>query len=501
MEISLWIVVSMVVGVMFVVSEKLRKPKSTMKLPPGPPKLPIIGNLHQNLLQLGSGGELIYVTLFKLSQKYGGIMTVWLGMKPTIVISNHEGAWEVLVNKSADYASRMLPYMSKYITANWTTLFSSDHGPYWQSLRKGVQGFAMNPSSISSQTLSQEKEAIAMTQKIQEQAAVNGGIVHPIDNIRHNTIRVVGRLCFGPDFNNEAFVVGIDPFIDDVINISALARFADAFPFIRYIPGLRGPFRKVAEIRDGIVSVVKPEITRYQSSKSPCTTCYMHFLLSNGYPMETIIFTLFEMFMLSVDSTSTATAWALAFLIRNPEIQQKLFKEVSGGDEKRERVTVDQVSKMPYLQAVMSEVFRMKPIAPLAIPHKTVNDTTLTGLKIDKGTAVIVNIYAVLNDPKVWNEPERFMPERFLNENARSAGMAMERSFLPFGAGRRICAGMDLGKLQVGLTLANLINSFEWLAADGDGPDMTDDFTSLLRMKEPLVARIKPRTNLGASLF
>ncbi|XP_058068343.1 (S)-canadine synthase CYP719A21-like [Magnolia sinica] len=146
----------MVVGMMFVASERLRRPKSTMKLPPGPPKLPIIGNLHQNLCQLGGGNELIHIALFKMSQKYGGIMTVWLGMKPTIIVSNHEGAWEVLVNKSTDYASRMVPYMSKYVTANWTTLFSSDHGPYWQSLRKGVQAFAMNPSAISTQTVSRK---------------------------------------------------------------------------------------------------------------------------------------------------------------------------------------------------------------------------------------------------------------------------------------------------------------------------------------------------------
>ncbi|XP_058115257.1 (S)-canadine synthase CYP719A21-like [Magnolia sinica] len=500
MNINLWIIVSMVVGMIFIVLERRRRPKSTMKLPPGPPKLPIIGNLHQNLRQIGGGAELIYVTLFKMSQKYGGIMTTWLGMKPTIIISDHEGAWEVLVNKSADCASRMIPYLSKYVTANRTTLFSTDHGPYWQSLRKGVQGYAMNPSAISTQTLSQENEAIAMTQTIQEQAMINGGIIRPLVYIRHNTIRVVGRLCFGPDFNNKAFVIGIDPLINDVINLTAFSRFSEVFPFIRYIPGLRGSFRKAIEIRDRVMSMIQPEISRYQSSKSPCTTCYLHFLLSHDYPMETIIFCLFEIFFLSVDSTSSTIAWALAFLIRNPEIQKKLFKEVSGGDKKRERVTVYQVNKMPYLQAVVNEVFRMKPIAPLGIPHKTVKDTTLKGWKIDKGTAVMVNIYAIHHDPKVWDHPEQFMPERFLNENARNVSVATERSFLPFGAGMRICAGMDLGKLQVGLTLANLINKFEWVAADGDGPDMTDAYTALLRMKEPLVAGIKLRTNLGTTL-
>ncbi|XP_058115259.1 (S)-canadine synthase CYP719A21-like [Magnolia sinica] len=353
----------------------------------------------------------------------------------------------------------------------------------------------MNPSAISSQTLSQENEVIAMTQTIQEQAMINGGIIRPLVYFRHNIARVVGHLCFGPAFNNEAFIIGIDPLINDAISLSAFTRFSDAFPFFRSIPGLWGPYRQAFEICDRIVSMVQSEITHYQSSKSPCTTCYLHFLLSHGYPMETIIFILFETFLLTNDSTSFTIAWALAFLIRNPEIQLKLFKEVSGGDEKRERVTVDQVNKMPYLQAVVNEVLRMKPIAPLGIPHKTVKDTTLKGWKIDEGTAVMVNIYALHHDPKVWDHPEQFMLERFLNENA-----PMEKSLLPFGAGRRICVGRDLGKLQVGLTLANLINKFEWVATDGDGPDMTDAYTAILRMKEPLLAGIKLRTNLGTTL-
>ncbi|RZC52827.1 hypothetical protein C5167_021255 [Papaver somniferum] len=141
----------------------------------------------------------------------------------------------------------------------------------------------------------------------------------------------------------------------------------------------------------------------------------------------------------------------------------------------------------------------MKPIAPLAVPHQAVCDSSLMGMKVRKGTPVMVNIYAVHYDPTVWVEPQRFMPERFLGAlndggDKNKATLAMERSLIAFGAGRRICAGMDLAKLQVALTLANLVNSFRWsCVSEGKFPDLTEDLFFILRMKTPLVARIVPR--------
>ncbi|MCL7045459.1 hypothetical protein MKW94_026751 [Papaver nudicaule] len=132
----------------------------------------------------------------------------------------------------------------------------------------------------------------------------------------------------------------------------------------------------------------------------------------------------------------------------------------------------------------------MKPIAPLAIPHKACKDTSLMGKKVDKGTKVMVNIHALHHTDKVWKEPYKFMPERFLGKQDK----AMEQSLLPFSAGMRICAGMELGKLQFSLSLANLVNAFQWsCVSDGVFPDMSDLLGFVLFMKTPLEARIVPR--------
>nr|ANY58147.1 putative CYP719 [synthetic construct] len=501
MEGSLWIILSILVGAVMILVQNLwkrwSKTSEDMILPPGPRKIPIIGNLYQ----LNRGGELIHVALAKLAQEHGKMMTIWFGGgQPSIVVSHHEVAWEVLVTKAADYSSRTLPFMSRVTSADWHTLATSNLGPFWQTLRKGLRSTTLNPHTISAQVQLQEEDVTRMILSFKEQACLNDGVVKPLIPLRRTTVQLIGRFCFGPEFkNDDDFVEEMDIVIEDVISLTGHGRLIDIFEFTRYIPGLNLPFKQAYKVKQRIIELIRPYIDYHKSSKSPCPNCYLHFLLSHDYDEEVITFNLFELFLLAVDSTSNATAWALAYLIHDQKIQQKVYDEVSEFGRK-EMVTIEEVSKLKYVNAVVKEIIRMKPIAPLAVPHQADRDSKLMGIQVKKGTPVLVNLYAMHYDPSIWIEPSRFMPERFLvghpqNVHCGEDHMAvMERSLIPFGAGRRICAGMDLAKLQVALTIANLVNSFQWSSAvEGQLPDLTEDLTFILRMKTPLAARIIPR--------
>ncbi|KAF8406326.1 hypothetical protein HHK36_008412 [Tetracentron sinense] len=349
-----------------------------------------------------------------------------MSWKPTIVVSDPELAWEVLVTKASDFSSRTLPYRSKIISADWHTISTSNFGPHWHTLRKGLHNTTFNPQTIAAQARLQEHDLVNMTGSLQEEASSNHGIVKPLLHLRRATMQVIARFCFGLDFEDESFVEGMD----------------------------------------------------------------------NDFQEEVVISNLFDLFLLGVDSTSTTIAWSLAFLIHNPQMQRKLYEEV--GRSRSETITVEEVSKLRYLNAVVMETMRMQPIAPLGVPHKAARDSNIMGTKVVEGSTVVVNLYALLHDPTVWVEPHRFMPERFptslKNDNDSSLVGAMERSFLPFGAGRRICAGMELAKPQVALTIAHLVNDFHWSSAvEGQLPDLSDDLTFVQTMKTPLVARIMPR--------
>ncbi|KAF9615084.1 hypothetical protein IFM89_021655 [Coptis chinensis] len=384
-----------------------------MKWPSGPRKLPIIGNLHQ------LGDDVLHVALAKLAKVHGSVMTIWIGSwRPVIVISDLEKAWEVLVNKSADYGARDMPEITKIASASWHTISTSDAGPFWQNVRKGLQSGAMGPFNVAAQNQYQERDMKRLIKAMSDEAANNNGIVKPLDHIKRT--------------------------LSDIIRISGYARLAEAFYYAKYLPSHKKAEREAFLVKCRVEELVRPLL-----SSNPPTNSYLYFLLSQNFEEEVIIFCIFELYLLGVDSTSSTTTWALAYLIREQGAQEKLYQDIRMTLGDVDLVKIEDVNKLKYLQGVVKETMRMKPIAPLAIPHKTAKETTLMGTKVAKGTRIMVNLYALHHNQNIWPDPYKFMPERFLEgETGTAYNKAMEQSFLPFSAGMRICAGMDLGKLQ-----------------------------------------------------
>ncbi|KAF9611345.1 hypothetical protein IFM89_030134 [Coptis chinensis] len=463
---------------------------SQMTWPSGPKKLPIIGNL----LQLR--GELLHVTLAKLAKVHGGVMTIWMGSwVPIIVISDINSAWEVLVNKSVDYGAREVTYLHELLRDSAMhphSISSSDVGPLWHNIRKGLQSGALNPLSVASQTQHRERDMKRVVHEMSIEIANNNDTIKPLDHIKNSTARLLGRLIFGPSFNDNKFIESMLYEIEDFIRTSSYTFLTNSFYYAKYLPSQRKATREAKLGKYRIEELVRPLL----SSKPP-TNAYLYFLLSQNLSEEVTIFCIFELFLLGVDSASSTTTWALAYMIREQEAQEKLYQDIRMTIGDVDLVKIEDVNKLKYLQAVVKETMRMKPIAPLALPHNAGKDTTLMGTKIVKGTRVMVNLYALHHNEDIWLEPYKFMPERYLQgEDGGVTHKAMEQSFLPFGAGMRICAGMDLGKHQVAFVLANLVNAFKWSCVEDDKlPDMTEElFALIILMKTPLEGRISPRT-------
>ncbi|KAF5195557.1 (S)-canadine synthase [Thalictrum thalictroides] len=486
MEVSLWLV-SATLAILLAITTLIRMftSSSQMKWPSGPKKLPIIGNLHQ------LGGEVLHVALAKLAKVHGSVMTIWIGSwRPIIVISDTDKAWEVLVTKSSDFGARDFPEFTDTVTASCHTISSSDPGAFWQTLRKGLQSGALGPLNIVAQRQFQERDMKRMIQAMMDEAAKNNNIVKPMEHIKLNSVRLLTRLIFGQTFDDDKFVESMLFEVDDVIRIGGFARLAEAFYYAKYLPSHRKAVREANLLKLRVEKLVRPLL-----SSSPPTNSYLYFLLSQNLAEEIIIFCIFELYCLGVDSTSSTTTWAIAYLIHEQAVQEKLYQEVRITLDDVDLVRIEDVSKFKYLQAVVKETMRMKPIAPFAIPHKTAKDTTLMGTKVAKGTSIMVNLYALHHNPDIWTEPYKFIPERFMQgEDGSATNKAMEKSFLPFGGGMRICAGMDLGKLQFGFVLANLVNAFKWSCVEeGNFPDLTEKLSFVLLMKTPLEAKITTR--------
>ena len=193
------------------------------------------------------------------------------------------------------------------------------------------------------------------------------------------------------------------------------------------------------------------------------------------------------------DTTSTTIEWTLSLLLNNPHALKKAQKEIDEHVGDKNLIQESDLNQLPYLNCVIKESQRMYPAGPIT-PHESSTECMVGGYRIPRGTMLLVNIWAIQNDPRVWEEPRKFMPERF------EEGVEMEDKhgfkLMPFGSGRRGCPGEGLALRMVGLVLGSLIQCFDWESVGGGMVDMSEGTGLTLPKAQPLLVRCRPRPAL-----
>ena len=201
-----------------------------------------------------------------------------------------------------------------------------------------------------------------------------------------------------------------------------------------------------------------------------------------------------DMFIAGTDTTTSVLEWTIAELARNPTMMKKAQEEVRKVVGKKTKIDENDILKMEYLECVIKESLRVHPPAPLLLPRETSEMVKLGGYCIPSKTRVFFNAWAIQRDPNIWENPEQFIPERFMNNPVDFKGQ--ECHCLPFGAGRRICPGMNFAFASIEYVLANLLQWFDWKLADDNmvakDMDMSEDMGIALVKKNPLF--LKPIT-------
>lgn len=205
-----------------------------------------------------------------------------------------------------------------------------------------------------------------------------------------------------------------------------------------------------------------------------------------------------NMFAAGTDTSSSTTEWAIAELIRNPNMMAQVQQELDSVVGQDRLVSELDLPNLPYLQAFIKETFRLHPSTPLSLPRVANESCEVFGYHIPKGTTLLLNVWAIARDPKEWADPLEFRPERFLPGGEKASVDVRGNDFevIPFGGGRRICAGMNLGIRVVQLLTATLAQAFDWELADGLSPEklnMEEAYGLTLQRKVPLMVQPKPR--------
>ena len=177
--------------------------------------------------------------------------------------------------------------------------------------------------------------------------------------------------------------------------------------------------------------------------------------------------TIRDLFVAGTDTSTTTIKWLILYMIRYPDVQTKCQQEIDDVIGSNHTPTASDKSNMPYVEATIHEAQRLGNIAPFSVPHAASRDTTLAEYKIPKNTMVFVNLYSVHIDPELWENPEEFRPERWINENGK---FSKRSGFVPFSTGPRACPGEGLAKMEIFLFFTTLLQKFRFRMVDPGNP-------------------------------
>nr|XP_043638682.1 cytochrome P450 CYP736A12-like [Erigeron canadensis] len=461
-------------------------------LPPGPKPLPIIGSLH--LL-----GTLPHRALHKLSQMYGPIMSIRLGSVQFVIISSPDAAKLFLgTTHDAIFASRPKIQAAKYLSYGCRGMAFSEYGPYWRSVRKFCTLELLSAKKVSSFVGMRKEEISLMVDELKD-AAKTRKVVNLSERVGVLIEGMVCRMLFGKK-NDDRFV--FKTIVDEITELAGSFNVADYVPILAPfdLQGLTKRIKSLSKDVDHMLEILmkEHEDRSLDGSKKPDEVDFIDILLSqkhNGdlsYTLDrsTMKAILLDMIVGSIDTSKTAIEWTLCALIKYPRVMNKLQKELKTVIGNKPLVEETDLTKLTYLHMVVKETFRLYPVAPLLVPHQSVEDTMISGYNIPKDTRVLVNFWAFGRDPKVWSDNwEEFLPERFLNQDIDYRGS--EFQLIPFGVGRRGCPGMNLGLLSVNLVVSNIVHCFDWMLPNDMSPSdlgMKEKFGLSMPRDEPLLA-------------
>lgn len=208
------------------------------------------------------------------------------------------------------------------------------------------------------------------------------------------------------------------------------------------------------------------------------------------------MFSVQDVFTGGTDTTHTTIEWAMAELIKHPQKMRIAQEEIRRTVGSEETIAEETVETMDYLTAVIKEALRMHPPLPLLVPHEATDDAEIHGFLVPKGTRVVINAWAIGRDPDSWEQPDEFLPERFLDDAAAVDFNGQHFQLLPFGAGRRSCPGTAFAVATARLALANLLCHFDWELPNGKGGeelDMDEAYGVAVHKKSNLILLAKPR--------
>ncbi|XP_020678521.1 flavonoid 3'-monooxygenase-like [Dendrobium catenatum] len=480
-----------------------------LPLPPGPKGWPLLGNL----LQLNSKP---HQTLQTLSRSHGsnGLLHLRLGTTTVIIISSSSAASKCFRNHDVNLSSRPPNSIGKHIAYNFQDLVMAPYGLRWRMLRKLFSAHLFSNKALNDFQYVRDEEVMRLVRDLAKRETTVVDIGEMVNSCVVNALArmIVGRRMIVEGEEATKF----KEMATEMTRLAGQFNVGDFLPWIDWLD-LQGLNKKMKKSREKFGEFLEKIIVEHKLKAeddkfngSSRVKDFLSLLIEMNEDVDdqveqdkltniNIKALLQDIFIAGTDTTSITIEWILAELIRHPHILARAKQELDSIVGLNRLISELDLPKFSFLHDIIKENFRLHPTVPLSVPRMAIKDCEIDGYLIPKGATLFVNIWAIGRDPVSWpNDPLEFNPDRFgpgsLHENVDVKGNDFE--LIPFGAGRRICAGMNLGLRMVPLVTAVLVHSFDWKLLDGQMAnmiDMEESYGVTMQKARPLMAKAVPR--------
>eukprot|EP00079_Xenopus_tropicalis_P036209 XP_017949980.1 PREDICTED: uncharacterized protein LOC100124950 isoform X1 [Xenopus tropicalis] len=433
--------------------------------PPGPKPLPLIGNLH--IINLKKP----YMTFMELGKKYGSVFRVQLGTEKVVVLCGYDAVKDALINHAEEFSDR--PIIETFHRRSNGHGITFSHGENWKVMRRftiaTLRDFGMGKRTIEDR-INEECHSLVETFQSYKGEPFETNLI-----MNAAVANIIVSILLGHRFEyQDPTLLKLIGLSNEMVRIlgSPIVLLYNAYPSVmKWLPGSH---HNVIKNTQKSHTFIKETFTEHkaqldindqrdfidaflakQSEEKPNPGLFFH--------NENLVSLVDGLFVAGMETTSTTLRWGLLLMMKYPEIQKKVQDEINKVIGSAQPQT-EHRKQMPYTDAVINEIQRFADIIPANLPHATTKDVTFRGYFIPKGTQVIPMLTSVLRDKDYFERPYEFYPQHFLDSEGN---FVKNEAFLPFSAGKRICAGETLAKMELFLFFTKLLQNFTFQPPPG----------------------------------
>ncbi|XP_075895314.1 cytochrome P450 2J4-like isoform X2 [Nelusetta ayraudi] len=454
----------------FVLLADYLKNRVPSDFPPGPRPLPLIGDLHH------LDPKRLHLQFAEFAEKYGDIFSINAFGVRLVVLHSYKRVREALVEKGEHFADRPIIPLFEEVMGN-KGLVVSNGNPWKQQRRFALQtlrNFGIGKKSLEPSIQLEANYLI-------EAFSSNKGKPFNAQLLIHNAVsNIICCLVFGErfEYSDEKYHRILKAF-NDVVELqgSMSVQIFNAFPWLmRWLPGAHQTiFKQIKNVRDFVVDKVQEHKKDLDpSSPRDYIDCFLAEMgekedPDSGFEMANLSVCTLDLFGAGTETTTTTLNWGLLYMIYYPQIQEKVHAEIDVVIGSSRQPCLSDRENMPYTNAVIHEIQRMANILPLNVPRLATKDVKMDKYTIPKGTVILPTLNSVLHDETMWESPHSFNPQHFLDQEGK---FRKRDAFLPFSAGKRVCLGEQLARMELFLFFTCLLQRFSLSMPAGEQPTL-----------------------------